>query len=103
MSRSFRPLLWVWGWAWTATAAAQAAPAMPSDPQVGATRYVSAFECYRTFADQPVRHWAQVNEEVRRIGGWRAYAREASEAAEAAEPAAADAGDERCDGGHLRH
>ena len=38
----------------------------------------SAFDGSRPFADQPVAPWAQSNATVGRIGGWRAYAREAS-------------------------
>jgi hypothetical protein len=103
MSRKFRPVLWVCGWAWAVAAAAHAAPTVPAAPETPAGRYQSAFERYRAFADQPVRPWAQVNEEVHRIGGWRAYAREANEAAEPAGPPAVDAADERSGRGHLRH
>ena len=38
----------------------------------------SAFEGYRAHADEPIRNWKQANDEVGRIGGWRAYAREAN-------------------------
>ncbi|MCM5680366.1 hypothetical protein M8A51_12580 [Schlegelella sp. S2-27] len=103
MSRYFRPVRWAWALAWTAMAAVHAAPATLAGSQAGMPHYASAFERYRAFADQPVRPWAQVNEEVHRIGGWRAYAREANDALEPVGPAAVDAADERSDRGHHRH
>lgn len=64
----------------------------PSDPaaQVPAAQYVSPFAGYRPIGDDPVGNWRTANDEVRRIGGWREYAREAQapEGAPAA-PAAA--------------
>ncbi|WP_157264206.1 hypothetical protein [Azohydromonas aeria] len=48
--------------------------ATPAAPQ---SVYRSAFEGYRPFADEPVRSWRETNDTVGRIGGWRAYAREA--------------------------
>lgn len=44
-----------------------------------------AFESYRSYADQEVASWPKANDEVGRIGGWQAYAREAQA------PASADA------------
>jgi hypothetical protein len=38
--------------------------------------YVSAFDGYRRFADQPVENWQAANDLVRSIGGWKAYARD---------------------------
>ena len=37
----------------------------------------SAFAQYRRLADAPVGSWREANDNVSRIGGWRAYAREA--------------------------
>jgi hypothetical protein len=48
--------------------------ATPAAPQ---PVYRSAFEGYRPFADEPVRPWRETNDTVGRIGGWKAYAREA--------------------------
>lgn len=36
-----------------------------------------ALEGYRPFSDQEVMSWRDANDTVGRIGGWRAYAREA--------------------------
>lgn len=81
MFRHFQSRSWAVG---TALAAAVAAHAMqPETPsREDGLRHASAFDGYRAYADEPVRPWAETNDEVRRIGGWRAYAREASGAAE---------------------
>lgn len=39
--------------------------------------YRSAFEGYRAFQDAEVAPWRESNDTVGRIGGWRAYAKEA--------------------------
>ena len=44
--------------------------------------FKSAFEGYQPYTDDQTGNWRQANDTVARIGGWRAYAREA-----AAEPA----------------
>jgi len=53
-------------------------PATPALPMVqgGAWRYVSVLAQYQPYADQSVGSWPEANATVRRIGGWRAYARE---------------------------
>lgn len=54
--------------------------------------YRSAFEAYQAFADQKIAPWRDSNDTVGKIGGWRAYAREASASgAPAAAPGAATA------------
>jgi hypothetical protein len=40
--------------------------------------HVSAFQRYRAHRDAPVGSWRDANDTVTRIGGWRAYAREAA-------------------------
>lgn len=45
------------------------APSLPTEP--------SAFREYRPFTDSPPSDWRGANDTVGRIGGWRAYAREA--------------------------
>lgn len=63
--------------------------------------FESAFQSYRSYADEPLLPWYQANDQVGRIGGWRAYAREAQEpaapnasaTATPTAPAAAPAGD----------
>lgn len=42
--------------------------------------YQSAFSGYQPDADPSLQSWREANERVGRIGGWRAYAREAATA-----------------------
>ncbi|OUM00446.1 hypothetical protein [Variovorax sp. JS1663] len=63
------------------TAVAQTAPA-PSEPpptNLPTLPYRSAFEGYRSYADEKAIPWKEANETVYQRGGWRAYAKEASE------------------------
>ncbi len=70
-----------------------AAPARPDplDPKaaVPALAYRSAFDGYRAATVPEVGSWPQANDTVGRIGGWRAYAREATAPATPSTPAAA--------------
>ncbi|MDP3136422.1 MAG: hypothetical protein Q8N17_08845 [Burkholderiaceae bacterium] len=71
------------------SAAAQDRAAVAAAPGTAAAAlgYGSAFEGYQRFDDEPVRSWKDSNATVERIGGWRAYARQAQ--APASQPAAA--------------
>ena len=68
-----------------ATLTAQAQPAAkaarpdPLDPKVSvpAPGYVSSFSQYRLLGDEKPASWRDANDTVNRVGGWRAYAREA--------------------------
>ena len=53
--------------------------------------HTSAFAAYRRHAEAAPIDWKEANDTVTRIGGWRAYAREAAEQSPAA-PAAAASG-----------
>ncbi|NJD87937.1 MAG: hypothetical protein FIB05_07980 [Betaproteobacteria bacterium] len=66
-----------------------AAAKNPGDPgaQVPSLQYSSPFAGYRPFAAGAVGPWKDMNDEVARIGGWKAYAREAYEASKQAAPA----------------
>ena len=66
---------------------AVAAGAQQPQPQAEAPAFRSALEGYQPYAEQPVAPWRESNDTVGRIGGWRAYAREAQQGASA--PAAA--------------
>ena len=72
--------------------AAQAAVGTASSPSRTASdqRYVSSFENYRRFADEPLQSWKASNDRVGQIGGWRTYAKEAA-GADAPLPSAATA------------
>ena len=39
--------------------------------------YPSAFKSYKPYTDESVGNWKAANDTVSRIGGWRAYAKEA--------------------------
>lgn len=58
-------------------------PAQALNPQaaVPALHYRSAFKAYRPKREQALAAWPLVNEEVRRAGGWRAYAGQGDAAA----------------------
>lgn len=85
-------------WA-TATATAQGNPDFRplkplSDPldasaKVPALRHESPFGSHRRIGDAEAVAWREANDEVGRIGGWRAYAREANAPEPAADTAAA--------------
>ena len=68
--------------AW-AQAQTRPAAADPLDPQaaVPPAQHRSALTAYRPLAESPPGSWKEANERVNRIGGWRAYAREASQPA----------------------
>lgn len=85
-----------------ANAEAQQAPASaappavvrdPGDPKaaVPPVEYRSAFSRYRPNVEAEVGSWREKNDEVRRIGGWRVYGREAIENSNAAEKPSGDA------------
>ncbi len=92
----------------SAPAVASSAPAgavLPGRP-AGPHAYRSAFDGYRRHAEQPVQSWREANDNVGRIGGWQAYAREAQAASSAppaspAAPAAPSSGAPA--GGHTGH
>ena len=56
---------------------------------VASTIYQSPFADYRVLGDDKHVGWRNANDTVGKIGGWRAYAREASDAAKASEAAKA--------------
>ena len=60
----------------------------PADPRAEAPPLVhrSSFATYRVFTGDGPGSWRGANDEVARIGGWKAYAREAYEASKAAQP-----------------
>jgi hypothetical protein len=73
----------------TLLAAPLSIPAAPDDPadaqaQVAPTQHRSSLQRYQRQAESPPIPWRQANDAVARIGGWRAYAREA----QSPEPAA---------------
>lgn len=84
-----------------ASAAPQAGRSDPLNAQaaVPAAAHVSAFATYRVAGEPQVGNWNEANRTVTRIGGWRAYAREAG----ASSPAAAADPAPRSPTGHAGH
>lgn len=74
----------------------------PAADAAPSSAYRSAWSGYRPFADEKVISWKDANDEVRRIGGWRAYLRESQSGQssgsagaatkDSAKPAPSDAG-----------
>ena len=56
--------------------AAHAQPAAPPTPPPLA--FQSAFQDYQPYTDDKIVNWKDSNDTTARIGGWRAYAKEAS-------------------------
>ncbi len=48
-------------------------------PAANALRYESVFARYKSYRDEKTAAWRDSNETVERVGGWRAYAREAQQ------------------------
>jgi hypothetical protein len=69
-----------------------ASPAAAAAAHPNSTPYRSAFEGYQPFSEQRPVPWAEANDTVRAVGGWRAYAKEASEAEEQPQPATSSPG-----------
>ena len=64
-----------------------APPAAPPTPQPLA--FQSALQGYQPYTDDKIGNWKAANDTTARIGGWRAYAKEASAPAATPAPAAA--------------
>jgi hypothetical protein len=98
----FRPLLcMVWVVAmpmvWAQTAAVAIAPegsvARSAALQISVPlSFKSVMTDYRPYSEQTVGSWADANRTVAQIGGWRAYAKEASQPETATKPSAHDNG-----------
>ena len=87
----FRPSLIRWSLMATCLLAGPVAAqpsirAVPAALAASVPAWRSAFDGYRPFDDAPVAAWRASNDTVGRIGGWRAYAREAQEALAAPAP-----------------
>ena len=71
---------------WTPLATAQTAavplakPVVPTATTDAASLpYRSALEGYQRYSDEKIVNWKQANDTTGQIGGWRAYAKEASQ------------------------
>ena len=73
-----------------ASLAAHAQPAA-ARPALTPPAFQSALESYQPYTDDNIVDWKAANDTTARIGGWRAYAKEASAPAVPATPAASPA------------
>jgi len=97
------------GHAQNASGRAERADPLDAKAPVPATAYASPLAGYRRLGDDKRVSWKDANETVNRIGGWRAYAREAQQPdAAGSAPAAGttpapSAGAAPAHGGHKKH
>lgn len=70
------PLRWLAG---SAAMAALAVSAQTTASTAAPAPYRSALEGYQAFGDDKPIPWKEANDTVGKIGGWRAYAREAQQ------------------------
>ena len=75
-----------------AALAASSPPVTDAQAPVPPLRHVSALPSHTRSAPVVVGDWPALNQQVARIGGWRAYAREAAAAAAAASAPSRPAG-----------
>lgn len=87
----YTPLKWLALLAWPLASAAQTQAVPVPVPAPASITFKSAFEGYQPFTDDPAGRWRQANDTTARIGGWRAYAKEAAGTApeKPAQPASA--------------
>jgi hypothetical protein len=67
--------------AWAQSTPQMAPPASRAAQGPATAAYRSTFESYQQFTEEQVLPWKKANDSVGKIGGWRAYAKEAHEAA----------------------
>lgn len=60
-----------------------------SEPSAPPFAYKSAFEGFQAYTEEKTADWKQANDTTARIGGWRAYAKEAAQPAVTSTPAPA--------------
>lgn len=66
--------------------AAMSDPKAEASPVTTSLQFNSTLAGYQAYTEQAVGSWREANDTVGRIGGWRAYAREAAQPDSAAEP-----------------
>lgn len=73
----------------TSALAGAAIAQMPAPAAPATTEFRSALDGYQPYTDEKIVPWKEANDSVGRIGGWRAYAKEAQQGAAPAAPDAA--------------
>ena len=71
---------------WTTQSNAQTSAVLPAKPvaptavaDTAPLSYRSALKGYQPYTDEKTANWKEANDTTARIGGWRAYARQASQ------------------------
>lgn len=59
--------------------AAGVAPTTTHQVAAPALEYVSPISTYKSYEPQSIQSWKEANDNVGRLGGWRAYSRETSQ------------------------
>lgn len=62
-----------------AQTSASTAPAVAVGKPAAPPVFSSVFEGYQPYTEEKTANWRQANDNTARIGGWRAYAKEAAE------------------------
>jgi hypothetical protein len=99
------PLLWSFSVHAQTSNQPSPAAADPLDPlaRVPQTTYQSPLANYRKLGEDQPTSWREANETVNRIGGWRAYAREALQPGDAPASPSSGGGSAGAPGGHGKH
>lgn len=79
-SRLAWPLILLLGLTVTAVYAQTASSPAPA-AATPVPAFSSVFDGYQPYSDEKTANWRQANDNTARIGGWRAYAKEAAEPA----------------------
>ncbi|HSV50721.1 MAG TPA: hypothetical protein VLJ57_01290 [Burkholderiaceae bacterium] len=102
----FKPVRWLAiFWSLTAVTVYAQTVASPSGTSTApstasAITYQSALEGYQPYRDEKIKPWKESNDTVGRVGGWRAYAKEAAEPASQGNTAPAASGAPNPHAGH---
>jgi len=102
----FKPALWlaIVSSLTAATVCAQAVVTPPgpsaAPPIPAPAAYQSALENYQPYRDEKIKPWKEANDTVGKVGGWRAYAKEAAEPASQGGAAPASSGTAHPHAGH---
>ena len=62
-----------------AQSTASTAPVVTAGQPVAPPVFSSVFDGYQPYTEEKTANWRQANDNTARIGGWRAYAKEAAE------------------------
>ena len=67
---------------WASVALSQPAPTPPANPRIAEAApagFKSVLESYKPYTEEKTVNWKAANDTTAKIGGWRAYAKEAAQ------------------------